>query len=171
MSSKKAKTKSAKPAAKPASKTAAKSAAKPAEKPEATAAVAAPAVKAAAKPSAKTTRAKGRGVRYDASKKQEVIDFANAYNAKNGRGGQSAAARKFGITILTVSSWLKGSGSKAGKAPKAGTAAKAPKVSAALTGKVKALLDLSDRIRKAQAELGKLQDQYGSLSSAIRSEI
>ena len=129
-----------------------------------------PAAKPAALPAAKPARAKGRGVRYDAAKKQEVIDFVAAYNAKNGRGGQSEAARKFGITILTVSSWLKGSGVKAPKAPKVpkGTkAAKAPKeaaVSPGITNKVKALLDLGDQIRKLQA-------QYAALSAAIRSEI
>jgi Brinker DNA-binding domain len=135
------------------------------------------------KPAVKDIRTKGRGVRYDATKKQEVIDFVSDYNQKNGRGGQSAAARKFGITILTVSSWLKGSGKKvakapkapkapkAGKAPKAAKAPKEAKVSGGLTNKVKALLDLGDRIRKSEVELQKLQSQYSSLSASIRSAI
>lgn len=142
MSSKKAKTKSTKSAKKAASS--------------------AQDVKTQAKPVSKSTAAKGRGVRYSDELKKDVVDFVTAYNQKNGRGGQSAAARKFKITILTVSSWLKGSGS----AP-----AKASKASGPLTNKVKALLDLGDRIRKAEAELRKLQDQYGSLSASIRSEI
>jgi hypothetical protein len=132
---------------------------------------------ASAKPAVTAIRTKGRGVRYDDAKKQEVVDFVSDYNQKNGRGGQSAAARKFGVTILTVSSWLKGSGKKVAKAPKADKPAKAPKapkeakVSGALTSKVKALLDLGDRIRKSEVELQKLQGQYSSLSASIRSEI
>ena len=171
MSSKKAKTKNPAPAKKAAAKSAVKADPKAAAKADSKPGAPAPESKPAAKPAAKPARTKGRGVRYDASKKQEVIDFAIAHNMKKGRGGQSAAARKFGISILTVSSWLKGSGSKPAKAPKAGKAAPAPKVSAALTGKIKALLDLGDRIRKAEAELRKLQDQYASLSASIRSAI
>lgn len=74
-----------------------------------------------------TTKKKStKGVRYTDAQKKEVIDFAVAYNASNGRGGQSKAAAKFGISQLTIASWLKGSG--AAKAPKAAKAVKAPKV-------------------------------------------
>jgi hypothetical protein len=127
-----------------------------------------PVIKADAKPATKAVRTKGRGVRYDEAKKQEVVDFVISYNDKKGRGGQSAAARKFGVTILTVSSWLKGSGNVAAKG---GKALKADKLSGSVAGKVKALLDLGDRIRKADAELQKLQGQYSSLSASIRAVI
>jgi len=157
MSSKKAKPTGRKTTKKAAKKAAsAKPSAKVAVKP-----VAPTAAKSVDKPTAKPVRTKGRGVRYDAAKKQEVIDFVAAYNAKNGRGGQSEAARRFGVTILTVSSWLKGSGIKA---PKAAKAPKETKISPGITNKVKALLDLGDKIRKLQA-------QYATLSAAIRSEI
>lgn len=65
---------------------------------------------------AKTTKArKGaskKGVRYSAEKKQQVVAFVAAYNAKNGRGGQNQAAKKFKLSVLTVSSWLKAAGAK-----------------------------------------------------------
>jgi transposase len=98
-----------------------------------------------------------------------VVDFVNAYNAKNGRGGQSEAARKFNISILTVSAWLKKSGSKAGKAVVSGKAS--AKVSSALTSKVASLIQMSDRIHKAEAELAKLRAGYESLKASIRSAI
>ncbi|MCU0779683.1 MAG: hypothetical protein MUF04_01120 [Akkermansiaceae bacterium] len=47
-----------------------------------------------------------QGTRYTPEEKQVVIDFVKDYNAKNGRGGMTAAARKFNITPLTVSAWL-----------------------------------------------------------------
>ncbi|MFN6095760.1 MAG: hypothetical protein ACK49J_12315 [Verrucomicrobiota bacterium] len=115
---------------------------------------------------------KGAGKRYSAAEKQEVIDFVNSYNASNGRGGQSEAARKFNISILTVSAWLKKSGNKVAKGGKAIAAGKASaKVSSALTSKVASLIEMSDRVRKAEIELEKLRAGYESLKAAIKSAI
>jgi len=115
---------------------------------------------------------KGAGKRYSASEKQEVIDFVNSYNASNGRGGQSEAARKFNISILTVSAWLKKSGNKVAKAGKAVAAGKSSaKVSSALTAKVASLIQMSDRIQKAELELAKLRAGYESLKSSIKAVI
>lgn len=69
---------------------------------------------------------KKTGVRYSAEKKAEVISFVNEYNKKKGRGGQAAAAAKFGITPLTVSFWM-----KKAKGPAAPAAAKVAKVAKA----------------------------------------
>ncbi|MBU6171137.1 MAG: hypothetical protein KGQ87_06565 [Verrucomicrobia bacterium] len=115
---------------------------------------------------------KGVGKRYSAAEKQEVIDFVNSYNASNGRGGQSEAARKFNISILTVSAWLKKSGNKVAKSGKAVAAAKSSaKVSSALTAKVASLIQMSDRIQKAELELAKLRAGYESLKSSIKAVI
>jgi transposase-like protein len=115
---------------------------------------------------------KGAGKRYSAAEKQEVIDFVNSYNASNGRGGQSEAARKFNISILTVSAWLKKSGNKVAKGGKALAAGKsAAKVSSALTAKVASLIQMSDRIQKAELELAKLRAGYESLKSSIKAVI
>jgi hypothetical protein len=53
-----------------------------------------------------------RGVRYSDSLKQDVVAYVASYNAKNGRGGQNQAAKKFKISVLTVSAWLKAAGEK-----------------------------------------------------------
>lgn len=95
-----------------------------------------------------TTKKKStKGVRYTDAQKKEVIDFAVAYNASNGRGGQSKAASKFGISQLTVASWLKGSG--AAKAPKAAKAVKAPKAPKA-----------ANAPKKAKASKSKVRTRY-----------
>ena len=82
-----------------------------------------------------TKKASTKGIRYTDAQKKEVVDFATTYNASNGRGGQSKAAEKFGISQLTVATWLKSSGApkavKATKTPKAAKAAKAPKAAKA----------------------------------------
>jgi len=71
----------------------------------------------------KTTK---KGIRYTDAQKQEVVAYANKWNADNGRGGQAKAAEKFSVSVLTVAGWL-----KANNAPKAAKAAKAPKAAKA----------------------------------------
>lgn len=81
--------------------------------------------------STKIKKSAATGVRYSDAQKQEVVDFLVQYNSKNGRGGQSAASKKFKVTPLTISAWLKAAGVapavKAVKAVKAAKAAKAVK--------------------------------------------
>jgi transposase-like protein len=48
-----------------------------------------------------------KGKRYSAEEKQAIIDFVNEYNAAKGRGGAANASKKFGVSQLTVGSWLK----------------------------------------------------------------
>ena len=57
-----------------------------------------------------TKKASTKGVRYTDTQKKEVVDFAVNYNNTNGRGGQSKAAEKFGISQITIASWLKAAG-------------------------------------------------------------
>lgn len=67
--------------------------------------------------SSKQQKSAATGIRYTDSQKKEVVDFVVQYNKTNGRGGQSLAARKFKVTPLTVSAWLKAAGKKRAKAP------------------------------------------------------
>lgn len=127
--------------------------------------------------SASRSRATGksRGTRYSEAEKQEIVDFVNSYNAENGRGGQSAAVRKFQLSAITVSAWLKRAGIRPGgrtaKMVRAGVAPNVPAVSPAVASKVKALLDVSEEIRRAEVELAKLRAKYDALSVTIRSSI
>lgn len=72
----------------------------------------APAPSAAAKKSSpKTAR------RYTDPEKAEVVQFVLNHDKAHGRGGQSAAVKKFGVSQLTVAKWLKDAGSKEASAP------------------------------------------------------
>lgn len=80
-----------------------------------------PSAKKAAKAASKTTKVAAktapseksvRGVRYSDEYKQEVVDFASAYNEANGRGGQNQAAKNFKLSVITVAAWLKAAGVK-----------------------------------------------------------
>lgn len=130
----------------------------------------------AAKP-AKAGKSKA-GSRYTDEQKKEVVDFAVAYNAANGRGGQSKAAAQFKISPLTVMAWLKAAGVKKGgkkvstKVAKAPKAAKAPAAAAVSTSggfdaKLTALLVLSKEVAKAEADLAKLVARFNAAKAAL----
>lgn len=153
-------------AKKPGGKASKKSAKKAAGKPKA-----AKAPGKAAK-SAKSGAKGGRGSRYSADFKREVVDFVNSHNAANGRGGQSAASRKFKVSILTVSSWLKKGGAKVKPGRKVASAKAATgKGNAGLAAKVKSLIQLGAEVRKAEANVEQLRAKYDALSASIRSSI
>jgi transposase-like protein len=103
-----------------------------------------------------------RGVRYSSELKAEVVNFVKAHNARKGRGGQSAAARKFGVTILTVSAWLKGSAS--GKQAKG----KAAAASAGLRSGISALLKIGSQLSKLEAKASKLRAKQQALIAALK---
>jgi hypothetical protein len=74
--------------------------------------------------------------RYDQKTKDEVIAFIQSYNQEKGRGGQSAAVKKWDLNPVTVKSWLskagvetpgRGGKKKKAKAGKPGRPAKAEK--------------------------------------------
>jgi transposase-like protein len=60
---------------------------------------------------AKKAAAVSKGKRYSEQEKAEILAFADA----QGRGGASAAAKKFKVSPLTISNWRKVQGS--GRAP------------------------------------------------------
>lgn len=123
---------------------------------------------------AKGAKAGKRGVRYSAEFKQEVVDFVSDFNASNGRGGQSRAAGKFGLSVLTVATWLKNSGAKKPANRKIGKAvvkAAATSVPAGLAAKVSNLITLSDEVRSAEVALEKLRGKLDAAKASVRSAI
>jgi DNA-binding transcriptional regulator YdaS (Cro superfamily) len=68
-----------------------------------------------------------KGKRYSAAEKKEILDFVDSTNKKKGRGGQTAAAEKFGVAALTIAGWIKSAG-KGAKKPAAKKVAKKPAV-------------------------------------------
>lgn len=128
-------------------------------------AAAKPGKKAKAPKPASSPNSNKKGMRYTPEQKQEVVDFVDAYNAANGRGGQSQAAKKFSLSVLTVSSWLKNAGAKGGsKSSKSGN-------SAALNAKFASLIEVSDQLRLAERETEKLRAKYDALRASVQALI
>jgi hypothetical protein len=55
----------------------------------------------------KSTTSSLRGKRYTLQEKAEVLEFVDRFNAEHGRGGQTAATKKFQLSPLSISSWRK----------------------------------------------------------------
>ena len=55
--------------------------------------------------------------RYTDQEKAEIVRFVRDHDKAHGRGGQSAAVKKYGVTQITVAKWLKAAG-KTGPKPK-----------------------------------------------------
>jgi transposase-like protein len=102
--------------------------------------------------------AKGR--RYTNKEKSEIIAFVDKVNADKGRGGQSAASKKYKISPLTISSWIR-SGIGGGAVP-TGAAVAGP-----IGKKLSKLQALHDQIARAEKDLAKLKVQFNSLKSAL----
>jgi transposase len=133
---------------------------------------------------AKKAKASKVGTRYTDEQKREVVDFTLAFNAANGRGGQSKAAAKFNVSPLTVMAWLKAAGVKGGgkgakkaivkavKAVRVAKAVKAVKAAKSSSGsdfdsKLGALLALRKEIAGAEAALAKLNAKFDSLKASL----
>ena len=128
-----------------------------------------------------STKAKktSRGKRYSDQEKAEIIDFVNKINSEKGRGGQSAASKKFKISPLTISSWLKKSGApkKAKKAParkaaakkRGARAAKAPAStsSAPIGRKLAKLQSLYNKIERAESDLNNMKAEFEALKGSL----
>ena len=117
--------------------------------------------KAAKKVAKKTIKkaAKGKGKvgrGYTPEKIQEVLDFLNA---NPGRGSKTKAAKKFGITYITISNWVKKQGGTTAKKAKNGRGR--PKGSSKKTsGSGDTLDNLMAAIKAKKAELTDLLKQF-----------
>lgn len=101
-------------------------------------------------------------VRYEAKSKDKIIRFINSFNAKNGRGGVASASRKFKISQLTLSRWVKGGSSPKGRKVGRGS----PGLPSGLPGQAaSARLKKLFRIRE---KIDRLQREYKSLRQSLR---
>ena len=101
--------------------------------------------------SAKTRKKKGR--RYSDDEKREVLAFVNEVNLERGRGGITAASKKFNITPLTISNWRKKGGSDTA-AGSNGNAVAHLRGLAAKAGDIKRLAKMIEEAQALRAKLG-----------------
>lgn len=102
-----------------------------------------------------------RGKRYTPEEKNKVVSFVTDYNAKNGRGGQSSAAAKYGISQLTISAWLKNAG-VSGRASSGGKGSKG-----GMQNKLSTMLSLGQDIEKLERELTAKRSKFEALRASL----
>ena len=113
-------------------------------------------------------KAGSKGKRYTADEKQVVVDFVNNYNAANGRGGVTAAVKKFGASPLSIGSWVN-SGPAPAKAPKANGKGTASTASAnGKRGNVLGELSKLDQVISVKRkELEVLESRFQKLKASL----
>ncbi len=100
--------------------------------------------------------AKAKRKRYSTAQKQKIIGFVEDHNAKNGRGGQAAASKKFKVSVLSIGNWLKGGGASKKKA-----SVKKTKVagSGSVTATLSRMTVIQEKIAALNAEFDALKKQ------------
>lgn len=108
-------------------------------------------------------KSSSRGVRYTAEQKAAIVDFVLKHNQEHGRGGQSAAVRKYGVSPLSIGAWIGGSGAE-GSGVKANAV---PKNGGSLSRRVADLLVVGRQIEALEFELKGLRTKLASLKSHL----
>ena len=96
--------------------------------------------------------------RYTPEEKQSVLDFIAERKTQNNRGAQKEAAERFGISTVTISSWMKASKAKRGSKPgtKNTTAPKTQPLAAAQPADLRRLAAVLEEIADLEAQTAKL---------------
>lgn len=105
-------------------------------------------------PKAKKKEAKRKVKRYSAAEKKEILDFIT----KKGRGGQTKAVAKYGVTAATISSWRNKDSSSTGR------------ISKGISKELRAVEELAGLIKEiatVEARLEKLQKAYQKAKSKL----
>ena len=108
------------------------------------------------------TKKAAKGKRYTKAEKAKILAFVES----QGRGGQSKAAKKFGVSPLTISNWRKSVGGATSK-PKS-----QPKVTAKVTAKASSdpwtkMVAIKKDIDIMEAKLAKKREELRKLASQL----
>lgn len=101
--------------------------------------------------------AKKKAKRYSAAERQEILEFIEA----QGRGGQTKAVKKYGVTAATIASWRKKSGASPVAAVRGGGTSK----------ELQAVEDLARIIKEitaTEAQLDKLKADYKKAKAKLK---
>ncbi|MFC7337115.1 hypothetical protein ACFQY0_07995 [Haloferula chungangensis] len=105
-----------------------------------------------------------KGRRYTQAEKAEILEYVDKVNAEKGRGGQSAASKKYKISPLTISSWIR---SGIGGASGLSITPSSPSIAGPIGKKLAKLQALHDQIMRAEKELSKMKAQFNALKSSL----
>ena len=103
---------------------------------------------------------KAKGKRYTAAEKKKILDHVQSVNESRGRGGITSASKKYGVTALTISNWMKG--------PELSYSAKRSSLASGNASEtLRRLADLHDEIMKREQELVPLRREFEKLKKSL----
>lgn len=102
---------------------------------------------------------KSKGKRYTEKERAAVLAYVDKINALKGRGGITAAAKKFGVTPLTISHWIK----KIGAIP----APVRRRSAGDFSDSLRRLAALHEAIAAKETELVRLRREYTALKKTL----
>ncbi|MGJ8676565.1 MAG: hypothetical protein ACSHX0_03515 [Akkermansiaceae bacterium] len=104
-----------------------------------------------------------RGNRYSYKEKAKILSYVDSVNAEKGRGGAAAASRKFNISQITISQWVKKSNNLVGSSTSK-LSMMSPEEFAENMARLK---DVHEQIARKEVELLQLRTEYLELKSLI----
>lgn len=105
--------------------------------------------------------------KYTRAEREGILAFVLEYNQKHGRGGESAASRKFSVNPLTIRSWMKAGKGKASKSSAPGERKSRREGRKALGGAPKTRLATLRRMERIQERIAELQSEFEQLKQVI----
>jgi hypothetical protein len=115
--------------------------------------------------------------RYDQKTKDEVVAYVQNYNEQKGRGGQSAAVKKWDLNPITIKSWLEkagvdtpGRGGRKKRKTVRGAKAAAAVTEVKASGKARSGDKVSDALQRMiaiQGEIASLEREFEKLKGRL----
>jgi transposase len=99
-----------------------------------------------------------RARRYSLPEREKILKYVEEVNAKKGRGGQTAAVQKFGVSALTITSWIR----KRPSTPRLGDSS-----GNGTGGTIAKLAALHAAIVAKEKEISSLQAEFNRLKTSI----
>lgn len=112
------------------------------------------------------TKKTTKGKRYSTAEKQEVLDYVASVDSDKGRGGVAAAARKFGITPLTITAWKKRFGTDA-SSPSPAVSKGASRGATAQSRTLHRLAAILDELESHKTKIATLEKEYAKLKKKV----
>ena len=119
------------------------------------------------------TKGKSLGRRYSDKEKKEIVEFAKNHDAAHGRGGKSAAVKKFQISPISLATWISKSGKPVtaaktrGRKPGSKNVIKPISGGGKYTAKLKELTEVASQIDKAESHLDHLLKKFEDLKASL----
>ena len=109
-------------------------------------------------PMASRKKNSSKARRYTVKEKEDILRYVESVNAKQGRGGQTAAVKKYGISALTISTWMRNPVNGAVVAKGSGKG---------IGGVLAKLAALHSEIATKEKQLAAMQAEFAKLKNSI----